>query len=309
MPFPRPARTARVRELGGEDTALLSSYLDRHAVSAAFLRDRLEAAGHAGRTAQDARFYGLITGARGQEELGGVAFMGVNLFPHGPWDETRGAARLLVDRLYRESSLRPASVYGPARPVLAVAEQLQIHGVTPVETRAHQPLMVLTRERFEETAVSWEEPLPELGLARPENADEILRASIAMFTEEVGHSPVEPSVRGGRRYVPDARAYQARVDQLMALGRTYARIEHGEVLFKAELSSLSRQTAAVQGVWLNPRLRGQGLSAPYMRALAGQVLQRSESVSLYVNGYNYRALAAYARAGFEQAGTYATVML
>lgn len=309
MPFPRPARTSRVRELGRTDTALLAAYLDEHAVSAAFLRDRLEAAGHAGRTAQDARFYGLFTGPRGQEQLAGAAFMGVNLFPHGPWDAERGAARLLVDQLYREGSLRPASVYGPARPVLAVAEQLRIHGVTPVETRAHQPLMLLTRERFAETAVSWEEPLPELGLARPENAEEILRASVAMFTEEVGHSPVEPSVRGGRTYVPDARAYRARVDQLMALGRTYARIEHGEVLFKAELSSLSPETAAVQGVWLSPRARGRGLSAPYMRALAGHVLRRSESVSLYVNGYNYKALSAYARAGFEQVGTFATVML
>jgi predicted GNAT family acetyltransferase len=31
-------------------------------------------------------------------------------------------------------------------------------------------------------------------------------------------------------------------------------------------------------------------------------------VSLYVNDYNRRALAAYRRAGFEQVGTFATVL-
>ncbi len=292
-----------MRELDRSDTQALSEYLAGDPIGAAFLRERLTVVGHAGRSRMNGRFYGLF-----EPGLTGVAYMGVNLVPHGSWDRCPGAAAQLVDRLYDERSHQPASVYGPAGPVKAVWAEFARRGITAHETRPHQPLLAMDAQRFAEHTPFAPEPLP---LTRTPSRDwELLfPACVAMFTEEVGFSPVEPSQRRGRPYVPDAEAYRARVKQLVTAGDSYSHVADGVVLFKAEFSSVSEETAAIQGVWLNPDLRGRGLAAGYMRSLAAAGLERSRTVSLYVNGYNYPALAAYARAGFQQVGTYATVML
>src|SRR5205823_1051044 len=81
--------------------------------------------------------------------------------------------------------------------------------------------------------------------------DILLPASVAMFTEEVGVSPV--GADGGR-------AYRARVNELIAVGRAFARIEDGQVVFKAEIGSVTPLACQVQGVWVRPELRGRGLA-------------------------------------------------
>jgi hypothetical protein len=81
------------------------------------------------------------------------------------------------------------------------------------------------------------------------------------------------------------------------------------VVFKAELGSVIPEAVQVQGVWVNPRYRGRGLAAPGMAAVV-QIVRREVApvVSLYVNGYNTRAVRAYQRVGFETVGTYATIL-
>src|SRR5690606_21618466 len=89
------------------------------------------------------------------------------------------------------------------------------------------------------------------------------------------------------------------------------------VVFKAELGAVTPLVAQVQGVWVDSRYRGQGLAAPGMAAVVrlareahgdGAAGLSPPVVSLYVNDYNARALATYRRVGFEQVGTYATVL-
>ena len=60
---------------------------------------------------------------------------------------------------------------------------------------------------------------------------------------------------------------------------------------------------------MNPRYRGHGLAAPAMAALV-EIVRREVApvVSLYVNGYNTRAIRAYERVGFQAVGTYATIL-
>ena len=62
-------------------------------------------------------------------------------------------------------------------------------------------------------------------------------------------------------------------------------------------------------MWVEPGHRGRGLSESGMAAVVQ--LTRCDvapTVSLYVNDYNARAIAAYRRVGFRQVGTYATVL-
>ena len=76
------------------------------------------------------------------------------------------------------------------------------------------------------------------------------------------------------------------------------------MVFKAEVGSLSRSVALIQGVWVHPELRGRGLAAPAMAAVVRSIqhdLRRTPS--LYVNQYNHAALRTYSRIGFTQIGT------
>ena len=107
-------------------------------------------------------------------------------------------------------------------------------------------------------------PDPELRRVRPSELDVLLPASIAMFTEEVGVSPLGPD--GGV-------AYRARVAELIALGRAFARIEDGQVMFKAEIGAVTPHACQVQGVWVRPELRGQGLAVAGMAAVVNEALR------------------------------------
>ena len=78
----------------------------------------------------------------------------------------------------------------------------------------------------------------------------LLPAAVAMFTEEVGVSPLR--VDGGA-------GYRARVAELVRAGQSLAWIEDGEVLFKAEIGAVSRAACQVQGVWVAPAYRGRGI--------------------------------------------------
>jgi predicted GNAT family acetyltransferase len=125
-----------------------------------------------------------------------------------------------------------------------------------------------------------------------------------MFTEEVGYSPV---ASGGS-------AYTERVRALITEGRSFIRVvpDGGgkpAVAFKAELGAVAGGVAQVQGVWVEPAFRGRGWSESGMAAVvAATRASIAPVVSLYVNAYNERAVAAYRRVGFEQVGTFATVL-
>ena len=126
-------------------------------------------------------------------------------------------------------------------------------------------------------------------------------ACVAMFTEEVGVSPMAGD--GGA-------AYRARVSELIRAGRAFARIENGRVIFKAEIGSVTPHACQVQGVWVDPERRGRAWPRPAWPSVVREA-QRSIApvVSLYVNDFNAPARAAYRRTGFAQVGTFMSVLV
>lgn len=80
-------------------------------------------------------------------------------------------------------------------------------------------------------------------------------------------------------------------------------------MFKAEIGSQSPAVGQIQGVWVHPEWRGHGLGTAGTAAVATAVVNSGRIASLYVNDYNTVARAAYARVGFAQVGTFATVLL
>ena len=81
------------------------------------------------------------------------------------------------------------------------------------------------------------------------------------------------------------------------------------MVFKAEVGSQSPAVGQIQGVWVHPERRGQGLGTAGTATLAAEVVAGGRIASLYVNCFNTVARAAYTGVGFTQVGTFATVLL
>ncbi len=215
---------------------------------------------------------------------------GANLVPVNCTDED---ARLFAQRaLSRRRGT--ATLVGPHDAVRAMWDVLEPHWAPAREFRWDQPHLEIDRPA--EVA-----PDPHVRPTTPEDLDGLYPACVAMYTEEVG---VSPESNGGAEF------YLARIRQLIARGWSFARFdESGRVMFKAEVSAATPHAAQVQGVWVAPEYRGLGLAAGGMAAVV-ELVRRDLApvVSLYVNSFNEPARATYARAGFGQTATFATVM-
>lgn len=122
-------------------------------------------------------------------------------------------------------------------------------------------------------------------------------AAVKMYTEELGQSPLD-----------DHNSYQHYVSSLINQQRAFGAYHRGLVWFKTDIGCRYKKFCQIQGVWLDPALRGKKIAA---RAMA-QVLKLCETeydvVSLYVNHYNTKARKLYASLGFHEVGSLATVL-
>jgi hypothetical protein len=218
-----------------------------------------------------------------------LCFAGVNLIP------LRGAREDLNAFADEAMSVRRrcSSLVGRSELVMPMWERLEAAWGPARDVRDTQPLMALSRH-----------PNCDIDSAvrqvRPDELDAYLVAAVDMFIGEVG---VDPRLGDG------GRGYRRRVASLIAAGRAWARFERGEVIFKAEVGSQSPGVGQIQGVWVHPERRGQGLGTGGTATVAAVIVGSGRTASLYVNGFNAVARAAYARVGFAEVGTFATILL
>ena len=277
-----------VRVLGDDDAPELLALCMRDPVANVFVAGRVAQVGLDAR-----RLGGQVWGYFSHGELVSACWAGANLVPV---EFTVGAADAFAGKARRHGR-RCSSIVGPATAVLELWDRLEPYWGPAREVRANQPLMVIDCDPKAD-------PDPLVRPTRRDDFDVLLPACVAMFTEEVGYSPVAGD--GGSMY-------RQRVAELVDGGRSFARIETVDgaprVLFKAELGAVSPQVAQVQGVWVHPQHRGRGLASAGMAAVVLQARRQSPViVSLYVNDFNTRAVSAYLHTGFRRVGTFATVL-
>jgi predicted GNAT family acetyltransferase len=275
--------TSRVLEPSDLDAAL--AVLDREPVANAFVTSRVQVAG-----LDPWRLGGEMWGWYEDGMLTSLCYAGANLVPICA---TPRAIRAFADRA-RRAGRRCSSIVGPAEATAELWRLLEPGWGPAREVRAHQPLMV-TRALPAQV-----EPDPYVRRVRRDEMDVIMPACVAMFTEEVGVSPLAGD--GGL-------IYQARVAELVGSGRAFARIENGKVVFKAEIGAVTRHACQIQGVWVAPEHRGRRLSETGMAAVLHYALRDVAPVaSLYVNDFNAPARAAYRRVGFTEVGAFMSVL-
>ncbi len=271
-----------MRVLGARDTREVLAALERDPVATCMVAARVEECGVDAQRLQGE----LWTYGRSQDSL---CFAGANLVP---MTGSRAALRAFADAA-RRGRRTCSSLVGPAELVLPLWADLAPDWGPAREVRPDQPLLALLGpvRTVPDRAVR---------VVRPHEIEAYLPAAVAMFTEEVG---VDPRLGDG------GRSYRRRVVDLVDAGRAYARFEDGEVVFKAEIGSLSTRAGQVQGVWVHPERRGRGFGSAGTAAVAHTVQRAGRVPSLYVNEFNHAARASYHRIGFTQVGTFATVLL
>jgi uncharacterized protein len=232
---------------------------------------------------------GEVWGRYAEGRLTAACHLGANLVPIEASDDD---ARAFAERAVR----RPRSVSTLVGPQAAVRAFWDVASATweePRDERWDQPHLELVGEPLVEQD-------PEVRVTTKADLETLYPACVAMYTEEVGVSPE----RGG-----SSALYRARVTQLVSRGWSFARFEDGRVVFKAEVACVSPAAAQIQGVWVPPDRRGEGLATRGMAAVARLVVgDLAPSLSLYVNEWNSPARRAYEACGFRQTATFSTLM-
>jgi predicted GNAT family acetyltransferase len=247
--------------------------LDADPVANVFVSSRVHAVGlDPGRLG--AQMWGFLRDGR----LAALCYAGANLIPVNAGSD---ALRAFGERA-RSQGRRCSSIVGPVAEVTELWGMLGPYWGPARAIRAAQPVMATSAP----PKVSAD---PDVRRVRMEEFDAVYPACVAMFTEEVGVSPLAGD--GGM-------LYRARVAELIRAGRAFARIDDGQVVFKAEIGAVTPHVCQVQGVWVDPALRGQGHSVHGMAGVVNESLRSiAPTVSLYVNDFNVRARAAYRRGG------------
>jgi len=280
----RAKASSAVRLLDERDRDAVLAICDRDPVMHVFVSSRVRALG-----LEPSRLGAQMWGHGPGGRLESLCYSGANLVPVAA---TPDAVAAFADRALRQGR-RCSSVVGPADEVQALWAVLRPRWGPAREVRPVQPVMVITGPPLVP-------PDPLVRRVRLDELDILWPACVAMFTEEVG---ISPTIGDG------GASYRARLVQLIRSGRAFARIEDGKVIFKAEIGAATPQACQVQGVWVRPEYRGQGLAAPGMAAVVVEAARSiAPVVSLYVNDFNAPARAAYRRAGFIDTGQFMSVL-
>src|SRR6201987_834864 len=172
------------------------------------------------------RAFGLDPGRLGAQMWGfeqagrlvSLCYGGANLVPV---QATSPAIAAFADRALRQGR-RCSSLVGACAAVTELGGFLRSYWGPARDVRAAQPLMAIA-------GPATVAPDPAVRRVRRDEFHILLPPSIAMFTEEVGISPLPGD--GGA-------SYRARVAELIRSGRAFARIEDGQVIFKAEVGAV-----------------------------------------------------------------------
>lgn len=274
-----------LRPIDVHSVAQLWSLINANPVRHTYVASKLEQHGLTGITRRTLEIIGAFDG----DHLESALLFGANLIPI---ETTQESQQMFADVLIRQGR-RCSSIVGRANEVSQLWEMLEPHWGTARTIRRNQPVMMMqSRSDLPVDDRVQYSTLTDLEIVFP--------ACVEMFTHEVGLSPL---AKGG------GVSYRNRVSELISTRRSFVRIDNDQVSFKAEVGCVGAQVAQLQGVWVNPDLRGQGIGTNALAAVVKYVLEDiAPTVSLYVNDFNRTAISMYEKVGFKQIDSFATVL-
>jgi hypothetical protein len=274
-----------IRALDVHSIEQVENFIEQDPIRHCFLAARLE-------QSKQSRFrpsYPDLLGYFDDGKLKSLLMTGANVVPVNTSLIARQEFATVLNRYGRRSS----SIVGPVEEVLDLWSKVSGTWGPARDIRANQPVLAIRSNSTKDID-------GEVRYSNHSDLDELVPACIAMFTEEVG---VSPTVNGG------GNAYRNRISELVSARRSFVKYEGSQLVFKAEVGTVGAGVAQIQGVWVKPEFRNQGISVPAMAAVVKLVqADLAPVVSLYVNDYNEVALKTYQSVGFEHVDTFATVL-
>ncbi|HEV8593897.1 MAG TPA: GNAT family N-acetyltransferase [Pyrinomonadaceae bacterium] len=119
--------------------------------------------------------------------------------------------------------------------------------------------------------------------------EQVAEAQAAIAFMESGVDPMER----------DREGFMSRVARRIEQGRVFVVVEDGKLIFKADIIAETAETVYLEGVYVAPDLRGQGVGSSCLAELTLDILKRVPNVCLLSNINFIDAHLSYLKAGFR----------
>jgi predicted GNAT family acetyltransferase len=133
----------------------------------------------------------------------------------------------------------------------------------------------------------------EIRTARMEELQEVAEAQAAIAFMECG---VDPMTR-------DREGFLKRVARRIEQGRIFVVFENGEMIFKADIIAETSDVIYLEGIYVAPSHRGQGIGSACLAGLSLELLNRVQHISLLSNVSFTDAHRSYLKAGYKNTGS------
>lgn len=136
-------------------------------------------------------------------------------------------------------------------------------------------------------------------LAKAEELEQIAEAHAAVAFIESGIDPM----------VKDREGFLKRCLTRIEKGRTFVVFENGKLVFKADIVAETSDVIYLEGVYVSPDFRGQGVGSSCLAALSLELLDRVEHICLLSNVEFKNAHKSFAKAGYRNTDSTQTIFV
>lgn len=217
---------------------------------------------------------------------------GVALIGHSTLFEARSDEALAAFARLAQTCTQTHLLLGEMERVEHFWQRYAAGGQTP-RTMCRELLLEL---RF---PVEVQKPVRGLRQATLDDLALLMPVQAEMARSESGVNPLERDPRGFRL------RYARRIEQ----GRVWVVVEDGRLNFKAEVISETPEVAYLEGIYVAPEQRGQGVGRRCLLQVSRNLLARTKVLTLLINEQNTKAVSFYLRAGFKLRTHYDTIFL
>ena len=225
---------------------------------------------------------------------------GVALIGHATLFETRSEAAVAAFARLVDDSEDVRLIIGEQDRIDLFRKHFDSTGQKPHQLRR----LMLFEQRWPIAEPQWSPEVQErmrgLRLAVSGDLELVVATHARMAVEEFGaDNPIAADPEGF------PRRCAVRIDR----NRVWVLIENGTLVFKADIVSETPAAIYLEGVYVDPKKRGQGYGLKCLSQLGHCLLRRADAICLLVDEQNERAQSFYRSAGYRFRGYYTTIRL
>lgn len=236
---------------------------------------------------RDALMRRSVVGAVNDEKLVGVAYIGRQIVLAGELAAAEAFAG------YSAGIPRPKAITAPTPLVDCFWDRLPAWHRSARLIREHQPVMAVDRSTLKCVHAA----SVQVRRATLADINVVVKNSGEMIAGELDSDP--------RLH---AAEFEANIRSMIESDLWWLGEYDGEVAFLCHIGSWSSLTAQMQGIWSLPHLRNKGIATAAFSAICNRLLDIVPSLCLYVNDFNYTAIALYERLGYVRVGEFRTIL-